>query len=317
MPKWTERTALDPNHKPQCEPLPSSTVLKSWSSSPQERFVVSANGKKIRALTGDEVVAVQGFDPSWLRGVVPESKRIELAGNALSPKISEVIAAAIKPSITKRNAVELFAGGGGSALGLKAAGFDVVTLVDNWPVACLALKHQFPPNRVLCSDVDDIEWSRIKGQIGLLAGGPPCQPYSSGGTRGGVLDPRDKCSSMPRIIAEIQPEAFFLENARELFSHEGGKFLPAYMKAFRGYRMAALQLQAHDYGLPQRRARAILIGLRNGSPLTVAERILAKARVAKGGVVADVLEAWEPWQYGCTRNPREVVQHGTKLVLSD
>lgn len=317
MPRWTERTALDPNHKPQCEPLPSSTVLKSWSSSPQERFVVSANGKKIRALTADEVVAIQGFDPGWLKGVVTENQRIELAGNAISPRVAEVIASAIKPSIKRRSAVELFAGGGGSALGLVEAGFDVWSVTDNWPVACHALRHQFPAERVLCADVDAIDWSQIKGQIGLLSGGPPCQPYSSGGTRRGTLDPRDKCLSMPRIVADIEPEAFFIENARELLVHDGGKFLAAYMKAFRGYRMAAIQLQAHDYGLPQRRARAFLIGLRNGSPLTVAERIVAKARPGQGGVVADVLEAWEPWKYGCTRNMREAPQYPTKIVLSD
>ena len=317
MPAWTERTANDPNHKPQCADLPSSTVLKSWSSSPQERFVISEDGKRIRALTADEVVQIQGFPKRWLKGIVPDNKRIELAGNALSPVVAEVIARAIAPSVKGRGAVELFAGGGGSALGLQAAGFDVWALVDSWDVACTALRSQFPSERVLCADVDGVDWKQLRGKIALLSGGPPCQPWTSGGFKQGILDPRDRCFSMPAIVAELQPEAFLVENARELISFDGGKFLPSYVKAFRGYRVAVLQIQTHDFGLPQRRARTILIGMRNGSPLTVAQRIVAKARPGQGGIVADVLSAWEPWKYGCTRNARASAMYGTEIISSD
>lgn len=301
MPRWTQRTALDPNHKPQCVGLPSSTVTKSWGASPQERHVVSTDGTQIRRLTVHEIAKIQGFPADWfdVEGV-SERNRIGLAGNAVPPPVARAMFSAMRP-LTGPRLGEFFAGAGGLALGARAAGYRIETLVDLWEPSCRLLEARF--GSVQCMSIDDIDFAALRGRIDVFSGGPPCQPFTSGGKRLGPEDPRDRCTALPLVLRQLRPEAFFFEEARELFFHDGGRYWEHLKQAFHraGYRIAALLVNAHDFGVPQTRYRAMVAGFQQASPSAWARAVLSQARPGESGIVADVLEAWEPWGYGCRR----------------
>lgn len=312
-PQWTERSALDPNHKPQCATSPSSTVTKSWGASPQERFVVSADGRKIRKLTLEEVARLQGFPEGWFEPAraagVAEGNLVGLAGNAVPPPVGAAVYNALAQVTPGRRVIELFAGAGGLALGAGAAGFDVLALVDLWRPSCTILGAHWGA-RARCMNVDDIDFAAMRGGFDVLSGGPPCQPFSSGGKRAGTDDPRDRCTALPLMLRAAQPEAFVFEEALEIYNHEGGAYFARLRDAFHraGYAIAALVLNAHDFGVPQIRCRAYVAGFRSSSPTAWTHAVLAQAEPGAGGIVADVLEAdpdepWASWKHGCRRPP--------------
>jgi DNA (cytosine-5)-methyltransferase 1 len=78
--------------------------------------------------------------------------------------------------------IELFSGAGGLALGLEQAGFETVALFERNADACDTLRLNRPNWNVLQGDVRDISFAQF-GRVDLVAGGPPCQPFSMGGKR--------------------------------------------------------------------------------------------------------------------------------------
>lgn len=306
-PQWSERTALDPNHKPQCAQLPSSTVKKFWTSSPQERFVVSEDGTQIRKLTTEEVVALQGFPPGWFDVPgISDNDAVGMAGNAVPPPVGRAVFTALAQTIPGRTVLELFAGGGGLALGAEQAGFYLDALVDFWEPSYRALSANFDPERVIYAPVEDLDFSQTR--VDVLSGGPPCQPFTSGGMRLGPDDPRDRCTALPLIVSEIEPEAFVFEEAKELLERGWRDYWRELVASFnrRGYSVAAMKINSHDYGVPQVRCRAFVAGFRSADPHVWADAMLAQASPGSGGIVADVLEEapeeeWGEWEYGCRR----------------
>jgi len=114
--------------------------------------------------------------------------------------------------------VELFSGCGGLALGLSRAGFShaamvewdkdaFATLVHNKEKKVDYVQHWPISNR----DVRAIEWSEIEQPIDLVAGGPPCQPFSIGGKHTGPRDERNMWPEAIRAVRELKPKAFFLK----------------------------------------------------------------------------------------------------------
>src|ERR1700761_6046260 len=119
------------------------------------------------------------------------------------------------------NCIELFAGCGGMAKGLENAGFHHVALAESNPVACATLRLNFEEQhggadqRVLEQDVRTIDYSQYQG-VDLVAGGPPCQPFSNGGRAAGPRGHRDMWPEAIRAVREIQPRAFLFENVKGL-----------------------------------------------------------------------------------------------------
>lgn len=119
--------------------------------------------------------------------------------------------------------VELFAGAGGLALGCQEAGFDALATLelDKW--ACDTVRqnqargHKLVANwHVEECDVRDFNWSRITDEVDLLAGGPPCQPFSIGGHGKADDDERDMFPATAEAVAHLRPRAFIIENVRGL-----------------------------------------------------------------------------------------------------
>jgi len=114
--------------------------------------------------------------------------------------------------------VELFAGGGGLALGLKRAGFDHSVLIEKDRHACETLRantgRHAPLGRaaIVETDVTEIEWG--EGAVELLSGGAPCQPFSLGGRHRAQGDERNLFPEVLRAVRALKPRAVLLENVK-------------------------------------------------------------------------------------------------------
>jgi len=201
-------------------------------------------------------------------------------------------------------AAEVFAGAGGLALGLAAAGFESRLLVDWDDDAVATLRLNGEAGCPLTGEWDPVKLdvrslsftSLFAGGLTLLAGGPPCQPFSQGGLHRGPLDPRDMFPSFIRLVREGAPKAFLVENVRGLAREKFATYLEYIILGLtyptlapqpnegwldhlarleqhhtsrrRGgaelaYNVVYHVLNAADYGVPQKRERLFIVGLRN------------------------------------------------------
>jgi DNA (cytosine-5)-methyltransferase 1 len=170
----------------------------------------------------------------------------------------------IKP---KRNytLVELFAGGGGLALGMEEAGFESLLLNELDQHACNTLRHNRPDWNVVEGDIAAVDFSEV-GSVDLLTGGFPCQAFSYAGKSLGFEDIRGTLFfQMARAIKETQPKVFMAENVRALLTHGGGKTLETIKNVIDelGYVLATPKvIKSIFYKVPQKRERLILVGVR-------------------------------------------------------
>jgi DNA (cytosine-5)-methyltransferase 1 len=168
----------------------------------------------------------------------------------------------IKPYKT----IELFAGGGGLALGMEKAGFECVMLneFDKW--ACQTLRNNRPNWRVVEGDVAAVDFSEFHGQIDVLSGGFPCQAFSYAGKKLGFEDTRGTLFyEFSRAVKQVQPKMFIAENVRGLVNHDNGRTLETMIEVMEGLNYKVLPpkvLKAIHYQVPQKRERLFLIGIR-------------------------------------------------------
>lgn len=169
-------------------------------------------------------------------------------------------------------AVELFAGAGGLALGIEQAGFNSLMCLEIDKDACNTLRTNRPEWNVVEADIADIspldleEFLSIKkGDLDLLTGGAPCQAFSYAGKKLGLEDARGTLFYHYALFLEkLQPKMFLFENVRGLKSHDGGKTYSVISSIFEqtGYVIQSQVLNAWHYGVPQKRERLIVIGIR-------------------------------------------------------
>ena len=119
--------------------------------------------------------------------------------------------------------VELFTGAGGLALGIEQAGFHHDTVIERDKYCCDTIRENQSRGfkslagwRLFAGDVRHFDYSGINGDVDLLAGGPPCQPFSIGGKHKGYLDRRDMFPEMVRAVRELRPRAVLVENVKGL-----------------------------------------------------------------------------------------------------
>lgn len=163
--------------------------------------------------------------------------------------------------------VELFAGAGGLALGLEQAGFKSTLLNEKDKYACQTLRANRPDWNVIEDDITNVDFSHLKGQVDLLTGGFPCQPFSYAGKQLGFEDLRGTLVfEMARAIKEIQPKVFLAENVKGLTENDGGRTLKTIIHVLEelGYTIVEQDVyKAIFYKVPQKRERLIIIGVRN------------------------------------------------------
>jgi len=199
--------------------------------------------------------------------------------------------------------VELFAGAGGLAMGCELAGFEHLAVVewDKW--ACDTVRENQRRGYPLLhswnlyeGDVRAFDWDSIPEDIELLAGGPPCQPFSIGGKHKAQADSRDMFPATVEVIRRLKPKAFIIENVKGLtrssfanyFSYIqlqlefpelppiGDEDWSDHLKRLQEektsgkskgvgltYNVVPTLVNAANYGVPQKRERVFLVGFRD------------------------------------------------------
>lgn len=184
--------------------------------------------------------------------------------------------------MTELTALDLFAGAGGLTLGLQRAGFAVLGAVELDPLACATYADNHRGVRLWQDDVRNLDGEQIlrglglrPGQLGLLAGCPPCQGFSSMRTLNGrqaPVEPRnDLVREYGRLVAQLRPRAVLMENVPGLARDERMTELVDLLEDL-GYpaRDGHAVLNAADYGVPQNRRRLVLAAVRWQPPTAAA-----------------------------------------------
>lgn len=183
-------------------------------------------------------------------------------------------------------AADLFSGAGGLSLGLEQSGTRVVLSVDHDPSAVATHHHHFPGMTVDWDLSDPATIERVSSlmiacDIDVLAGGPPCQPFSKAGrslirhqVRTGTREPHDRRRDLWRsyleVIRSVRPRAVIMENVpdmaldKEMFILRSMVFELEQM----GYGVEVRVLETWRYGVPQFRQRLILVALEDGKAFT-------------------------------------------------
>ncbi len=292
--KWSRSVALDPKHRPQTLDSPATTVRKEWGRWPQEAHLLDRPNNRYRRLSAKEVAAIQGFDTTWLDELdLSTREAIELIGNAVPPPLARAIFEGIDDVYEWENStfLEICAGIGGLTEGARHIGLDCLALVERWSIACEALhtREADMKDAVCCDDVLEFDLEKYRGQVGLLTGGPPCQPWSHGGHKKGELDERDLMGRTPSMISDCSPEVFLFENVPGLVrGEEHEEYFRSLVERLRApdgrkgkrYGVAWRILNAANYGVPQKRKRLFVLGLRgkpDATALATFERIAGGA----------------------------------------
>lgn len=206
----------------------------------------------------------------------------------------------MRPQTAPPRAIELFAGGGGMALGLGRAGFSHSALIEWWAPAAAVLRHnaQQHPDLWRAEDVHQIDVRTaapvLLGQApDLIAGGPPCQPFSLAGVHAGDNDHRNMFPAAIDIVRRLRPPLVIFENVPGLLRPGFAPYLD-YVKAqlrrpsvnrrsddelwnehherivhsgsSPEYRVYQHQIDAADLGVPQTRNRVFIIAIRTDQP---------------------------------------------------
>lgn len=187
--------------------------------------------------------------------------------------------------VRRSNFLSTFSGAGGLDLGLEAAGFHCVGTIEFDPLARETIRLNKPDwCRYEASDICDIADTLNLDDLGLetkedldvIAGAPPCQPFSTAGQwaksgRRGLFDPRaDTLDALLNLTIRLKPKLLILENVPGFRSGGGeGKvrnFFQELNKTRRdlNYSVQSKIIDCSDYGVPQRRRRLILVASRIG-----------------------------------------------------
>ena len=208
--------------------------------------------------------------------------------------------------------LSLYTGAGGLDLGLEAAGFNVAVAVESSRASCETLRanRRFPLHERDIHEVSSDELMEAAncdtGEIDLLVGGPPCQPFSKAaywakGDTKRLDDPRaDTLTAYLRVLRDTQPKAFLLENVVGLAfkgKDEGLRLLTDTIAAINrqvgtGYQISWKVLNAANYGVPQIRERVFLVGSRDGKQFVFPEETHARPESLAGKLFDDGRAEW-------------------------
>lgn len=169
----------------------------------------------------------------------------------------------------KNKIIDLFCGCGGLSKGFEMAGFEIALAIDMWSDAIETFNKNHLSKVGVCKDIHDMKEADLhklgnNGIVGII-GGPPCQGYSTVGTRD-INDPRNHLYlEYCRIVETVKPDFFLLENVKGLLTLNGGAFKEDIIKRFSnlGYEVNFQVLNAADYGVPQNRERVLFVGMKN------------------------------------------------------
>lgn len=169
----------------------------------------------------------------------------------------------------KYKVLDLFCGCGGISEGYHLAGFEIVGGIDFNEYATLTFKHNFKKAQVHNIDIATFSNEDIKkeyGNVDVIVGGPPCQGFSSANRwQKEKEDPRNKLFfEYIRFVQQIHPKVIMIENVRGLLTRDNCYAIKRIQEILGDaeYNISYQVLDASDYGVPQNRKRAIIVGVR-------------------------------------------------------
>jgi DNA (cytosine-5)-methyltransferase 1 len=175
----------------------------------------------------------------------------------------------LMPQLEKNEirALSLFSGGGGLDLGFDRAGFAHKASYELIPICKETLHFNRPDWSIFGGpeegDVTKVEWEQYKGEIDLIHGGPPCQPFSIAGEQKGLDDERNMWGEFNRAVNTIKPKAFVAENVLGLLTPKFEGFVQQYiLDKLTDYNIVKFEMHASDYGVSQIRRRVFFVGFR-------------------------------------------------------
>lgn len=175
---------------------------------------------------------------------------------------------------TKYTCIDSFCGAGGLGLGLKRAGFNILLSfdIDQICIDTIKANKKYFNHPAEAADIADMLNGELlkkcnlqRGELFLLAGGPPCQGFSVQ-RRGSDTDERNELVlKYGKLIDELYPMYFVMENVTGIAGKRGKTILQQLIEDVEkiGYKVHVDLLDAQDYGVPQRRKRYIIVGERN------------------------------------------------------
>jgi len=189
---------------------------------------------------------------------------------------------ASQKSMSKRSAIDLFSGAGGLTQGLKQAGFNVVGAVEFHPTYAESYQMNHPEVDLRVGDIVGVDPTEFMkelgldaGELDLLAGCPPCQGYSTIGTRnrGKKDDPRNELVyQVLRFALVFRPKTIMMENVPALAKDSRLADLRQKLEAS-GYKIDVKVLNMSHYGVPQARRRMIMLASRLGDIEIVSQEL--------------------------------------------
>lgn len=195
--------------------------------------------------------------------------------------------------------IDLFCGAGGLSIGLEGAGFKCSAAVEINRDACETFVIRHPGAFVYDHSIERINFSKYR-DIPLLAGGPPCQPFSAGGNGLAFADARNMIPEFVRAVREARPVSFLMENVPGLISPSHRDYLQSVIIELNqlGYTIATEVLNAANYGVPQKRRRLLVVGVRRGMlpfefPVPTHGDPASNPFVSAGSVISAVVPADE------------------------
>jgi DNA (cytosine-5)-methyltransferase 1 len=208
-----------------------------------------------------------------------------------------------------------FSGTGGLDLGLEYAGFETLGSIEQEEAPRLTLRRNRPnwrhiePHEIVAASnfLRPSDLGLRKRELGVLAGGPPCQPFSKAAQyraqgRQGLEDPRSKClDGLLRIVETFLPKVILLENVSGFLSGRGSalphlehQLQQINSKSRTHYELQYRVVNAADYGVPQSRRRAIAVARRDGRPFLFPEPTHVGCPVVAGDALRETLGTPRP-----------------------
>lgn len=226
-----------------------------------------------------------------------------------------------------KRVLDLFCGCGGISEGFDLAGYDIIGGIDFNEDATKTFKHNFPKAEVLNIDISSISDEDIKKtfkKVDIIVGGPPCQGFSSANRwQKEQDDPRNKLFfQYLRFVDVLQPKVVLIENVRGLLTRDNGyakERIETLLQGM-GYSVQMRVLCASNYGVPQNRNRAIIVGIKGKDSFSF-ENIKTLPKVTVDDAIGELysFENLQPQQMSFSDEPstpyRKYLRRSDNLLL--
>lgn len=170
--------------------------------------------------------------------------------------------------------IDLFSGCGGFSKGLEMSGHECVLGVDFDQAAIDTFAKNHKRAQAICMDITKLSKAKLAkiidiNSVDMVVGGPPCQGFSTVG-KGQADDDRNALfKQFVRIVRITQPKVVLFENVTGILAKKNQSILEEIFKSFEklGYSMDARVMSAEEYGVPSKRRRTIIMGVKNAEPV--------------------------------------------------